>query len=224
MITNSFTSLIIAFLLGLLIGVERQYRQRTAGLRTHLLVTVGAASFVNLALTLLGDDGAVRVIAYVVSGIGFLGAGVIMRQEGSVQGLNTSATIWCAGSVGAAAGAGAYSIAFMTTILVLAINICLRPVVNFIDRRPVGTRAEITHNINIISKTTDAKVTISKMREVLRRANIQMLDFNISEFGSDEILIKAILDVTYLSDKEMDGILAELNNSEEVNYAFCSLM
>ena len=64
------------FVLGTLIGAERQYRQRTAGLRTNVLVAVGAAAFVDLAMHLTGADGAVRVIAYVVSGIGFLGAGV----------------------------------------------------------------------------------------------------------------------------------------------------
>jgi putative Mg2+ transporter-C (MgtC) family protein len=85
--------------LGGLIGFERQYRQRTAGLRTNVLVALGAAIFVDIANNLSGADGAVRVIAYVVSGIGFLGAGVIMRQEGNIHGLNT-ATLWCSAAVG----------------------------------------------------------------------------------------------------------------------------
>ena len=77
---DTLVSLASAFVLGTLIGAERQYRQRTAGLRTNVLVAVGAAAFVDLAMRLDGPDGAVRVIAYVVSGIGFLGAGVIMKQ------------------------------------------------------------------------------------------------------------------------------------------------
>src|SRR6476646_11086610 len=77
---DTLVSLITAFVLGTLIGAERQYRQRTAGLRTNVLVAVGAAAFVDLAMHLSAEEGAVRVISYVVSGIGLLGAGVIMKQ------------------------------------------------------------------------------------------------------------------------------------------------
>ena len=100
-LADTLVSLSTAFVLGGLIGFERQYRQRTAGLRTNVLVAVGAAIFVDIANRLHGDEGAVHVIAYVVSGIGFLGAGVIMREEGNVRGLNTAATLWCSGAVGA---------------------------------------------------------------------------------------------------------------------------
>ena len=93
-LADSVLSLSAAFIMGGLIGLERQFRQRTAGLRTNVLVAVGAAIFVDMANRLGGSDGAVRVVAYVVSGIGFLGAGVIMREEGSVRGLNTAATLW----------------------------------------------------------------------------------------------------------------------------------
>lgn len=97
-------SLTAAFFLGGLIGLERQYRQRTAGLRTNILVAIGAAIFVDAANRLTGHEGAVHVMAYVVSGIGFLGAGVIMREEGNVRGINTAATLWASGAVGACAG------------------------------------------------------------------------------------------------------------------------
>src|SRR6516165_7715942 len=89
---DTLVSLGAAFILGGLIGFERQVRQRTAGLRTNTLVAVGAAAFVDLAQGLAGNDGAVRVIAYVVSGIGFLGAGAIMKEGVNVTGLNTAAT------------------------------------------------------------------------------------------------------------------------------------
>src|SRR4029079_10235932 len=102
-ILDSLLSLSSAFVFGALIGFERQYRQRTAGLRTNVLVAVGAAIFVDMANRLTGASGAVHVVAYVVSGIGFLGAGVIMREEGNVRGLNTAATLWCSGAVGACA-------------------------------------------------------------------------------------------------------------------------
>src|SRR6201988_2174032 len=102
---DTLVSLLVAFVFGTLIGAERQYRQRSAGLRTNVLVCVGAAAFVDLADHLAGADGAVRVIAYVVSGIGFLGAGAIMKEGMNVRGLNTAATLWASAAVGCCAGA-----------------------------------------------------------------------------------------------------------------------
>ena len=97
--------LVTAFLLGGLIGVERQWRQRTAGLRTNVLVALGAAAFVDLGGRVAPTNP--QVIAYVVSGIGFLGAGVIMKEGAQVRGLNTAATLWSTAAVGAfAATAG----------------------------------------------------------------------------------------------------------------------
>ncbi len=77
---DTFVSLASAFVLGTLIGAERQYRQRTAGLRTNALIAVGAAAFVDLAMNINGNAGAAQVLAYVVSGVGFLGAGVILKM------------------------------------------------------------------------------------------------------------------------------------------------
>lgn len=87
---DTLLSLATAFVLGGLIGLERQYRQRTAGLRTNVLVAVGAAVFVDMANRLHGHEGAVHVVAYVVSGIGFLGAGVIMREKAACAPLTRS--------------------------------------------------------------------------------------------------------------------------------------
>src|ERR1700750_879261 len=103
---DTLLSLATAFVLGTLIGAERQYRQRTAGLRTNVLVAVGAAAFVDPGARVAAAAGAVRVISYVVSGIGFLGAGVIMKEGTQVRGLNTAATLWASAAVGAFAGAG----------------------------------------------------------------------------------------------------------------------
>jgi putative Mg2+ transporter-C (MgtC) family protein len=145
-------SLITAFLLGGVIGYERQYRQRTAGLRTNVLVAVGAAIFVDMANRLAGHDGAVRVVAYVVSGIGFLGAGVIMREEGNVRGLNTAATLWGSAAVGACAGADLIVEAALGCLFVLAANTLLRPVVHRINQQPIDTPAvEVTNTVYVIT-------------------------------------------------------------------------
>ena len=91
-LANFAVCLAAAFALGALIGAERQYRQRSAGLRTNVLVALGAAAFVDLGMRIAGDA-STQVLAYVVSGIGFLGAGAIMKEGANVRGLNTAATL-----------------------------------------------------------------------------------------------------------------------------------
>src|ERR1700704_1752098 len=135
---DTVVSLLAAFVLGTLIGAERQYRQRSAGLRTNVLVAVGASAFVGLAYRLGGADGSVRVIAYVVSGIGFLGAGAIMKEGMNVRGLNTAATLWASAAVGCCAGADLVAQAGLLKIFVLGGNTLLRPLVNAIDRIPIN--------------------------------------------------------------------------------------
>jgi putative Mg2+ transporter-C (MgtC) family protein len=137
---NSAGNLLLAFFLGTLIGSERQYRQRTAGLRTNVLVAVGAAAFVDLGMRLNENAGAVHVVAYVVSGVGFIGAGVIMKEGTNVRGLNTAATLWSSAAVGAFSGADLLGEATLLTAFILAGNTFLRRLVNFINRIPIDER------------------------------------------------------------------------------------
>src|SRR5579863_10441328 len=120
--------LFTALLLGALVGLERQWRQRMAGARTNALVAAGASAFV-MAGTLFGRDpsAAGRMASYVVSGVGFLGAGVIFKDGANVRGLNTAATIWCSAAIGALCGLGALNLALMLAAAVLFANMGLRP-------------------------------------------------------------------------------------------------
>jgi putative Mg2+ transporter-C (MgtC) family protein len=119
-----------ALVLGAAVGLERQWRQRTAGLRTNALVALGAALFELFAVLLSGARGVdpTRIAAYVVSGIGFLGAGVILRDGIHVRGINTAATIWCSAAVGVLAGAGYIPAAAIAAALILTAHLALRPV------------------------------------------------------------------------------------------------
>ena len=99
-------NLAVALGLSAVIGFERQWRNRLAGLRTNTLVALGAATFVIFSSLVPGDGSPTRVAAQVVSGIGFLGAGLIFREGMSVRGLNTAATLWCSAAIGILAGAG----------------------------------------------------------------------------------------------------------------------
>jgi putative Mg2+ transporter-C (MgtC) family protein len=131
--------LLAAFACGVAIGIERQIRQRTAGLRTITLVASGACLFVTLGvLTGNGSTGVTQIAAYVVSGVGFLGGGVIMRDKGSIQGINTAATLWCSAAVGVLCGAGHYGPALAGTGIVLLTNTVLREVSRSINSAPVA--------------------------------------------------------------------------------------
>lgn len=123
-----------AFILGALIGIERQMRQRMAGLRTNTLVCVGAALFVALSALVSNQGVDTRIAAQVVSGIGFLGAGVILREGLSVRGLNTAATLWCASAVGVLCGMGFLLQATIGATVVTAAHLLLRPLAGRINR------------------------------------------------------------------------------------------
>jgi len=137
-----------AVVLGALIGFERQWRQRMAGLRTNVLVALGAAAFTVFSLAMPDEISPTRVAAQVVSGIGFLGAGVILRTGVNIQGLNTAATLWCAAAVGVFAGAGYLVEAAIVTAFIVLTNIILRPLVRLINRQPLGG-TEIEHHYRV---------------------------------------------------------------------------
>jgi putative Mg2+ transporter-C (MgtC) family protein len=123
---------------GALIGVERQWRARMAGLRTNALVATGATLFV-LYSQAVGDTGSpTRVASYVVSGIGFLGGGVILRDGAGVRGLNTAATLWCSAAVGVLAASGKLDLAWLAAFTVLAVHLILRPAGRLLDRAPAA--------------------------------------------------------------------------------------
>src|ERR1700722_3333183 len=120
--------LLLAIGMGAMVGLERQWRQRMAGTRTTALAAAGAAAFVMCGL-LLNDDPSARgrIVSYVVSGVGFLGAGVIFKDGANVRGLNTAATIWCSAAIGALCGLGALHLALVLAAGVLLTNMVLRP-------------------------------------------------------------------------------------------------
>jgi putative Mg2+ transporter-C (MgtC) family protein len=124
-----------ALLMGVAIGIERQIRQHPAGLRTNALVCVGAALFVTLSVVTGDPAGPTHMAQYVVSGIGFLGGGVILREGMTVKGMNTAATLWCSAAVGTLAGSGQLTYALGATLTVLTMHIILRPAANWIDAR-----------------------------------------------------------------------------------------
>lgn len=126
--------------LGAVIGLEREFRRKPAGLRTNMLIALGSALFTVLSIHLAQEGGTPdRISAQIVTGIGFLGAGAIMRSGTNVHGMTTAATIWVNAAVGMAAGAGEFTMAMVTTVLTLIVLAVLPPIEGFFERRAGST-------------------------------------------------------------------------------------
>ncbi len=121
--------LLAASIAGGALGIERESSNKSAGLRTNMIVSVGASIYVMISATLLADSSMgdpSRVMGQIVTGIGFLGAGVILHRGSNVKGLTTAATIWCSAALGCLAGFGMYWELFASTILIIIINTVLK--------------------------------------------------------------------------------------------------
>nr|WP_068892814.1 MgtC/SapB family protein [Pedobacter panaciterrae] len=195
--------LLIAFILGAAIGTERQWRQRMAGLRTNMLVCLGACIFVSLGVK-VGGDASGRVISYVVSGIGFLGAGVIMKDGLNVRGLNTAATLWCSAAVGAACGLGFIPEAGIVTGFIIFTHILMRPVGVILSRLPLKSQKIPVPYILIIKCRQDVENHI----------RVLLLQFTSND---DKLLLRS-LKSTDDGDPSKAVITAEIfaNNNEDV--------
>lgn len=218
---NTVLCLLVAFVCGSIIGLERQIRQRTAGLRTNTLVAVGAAVFVDLAMRISGADGSTRVISYVVSGVGFLGAGAIMKEGANITGLNTAATLWGSAAVGACAGAGMLPEAGIATLFVLASNTLLRPVVNYINRHPVAEHAsEATYYVYAICQQAVQADVREQMQELLEAANYPVRTIEKHDIPPHNSEIEAELFATAVHAEELVQVLAQIEAMPGVIQAF----
>jgi putative Mg2+ transporter-C (MgtC) family protein len=206
-----------AFLFGALIGLERQYRQRSAGLRTMVLVSVGAAAFVHLGGQMMGDAGRMQVAAYVVSGIGFLGAGVIMKEGVQVRGLNTAATLWSTAAVGACAGAGLYAEAAAVTVFVLGGNTLLRPLVNYINRQPMNSgETEALYRVHVTCAPADVSQARDLLYEELERHHYPIQDIDTLSESEEVVELAASLVPTTANPHDLDAIVLHLERSEAI--------
>ena len=216
---KTLAALLVALFLGALIGAERQYRQRTAGLRTNALVALGASAFVDLAMRLNGNLGAVQVLAYVASGVGFLGAGVILKDGANIRGLNTAATIWCSAVTGGFAGAGLPVESAMLAALVLGGNTFLRPLVAWIERAPIDERAaEATFDVHLTVAEARRDALRDLLVEKLEAAKYPVRDLEELE-RDEEIELVATLAATSADAAELDAVTAELEKVDGVRHA-----
>jgi putative Mg2+ transporter-C (MgtC) family protein len=130
--------LVVASLAGLIIGFERQWNHKETGLKTNMLVATGAATFVLLSVKLADSSQGIdvtRITAQIVTGVGFLGAGVIFREGSNVHGLNSAATIWCSAAIGCMAASGYFIEVLICTLLVIIVNTVIEPIDEWLRNR-----------------------------------------------------------------------------------------
>lgn len=128
--------LCLAAVLGAVLGFEREWRQKNAGLKTNILIAMGSALFtlMSIALSVSAGGDQTRVAAQIVTGIGFLGAGAIIRTGASIRGLTTAAMIWVNAAIGVACGGGEYRLAVIATVVTLVVLLVMTPLEKILDR------------------------------------------------------------------------------------------
>jgi putative Mg2+ transporter-C (MgtC) family protein len=176
-----FLQLLLAALLGGIVGLERELRGKPAGLRTNTLICVGATLFTALSFHLAGTRGdPARVAAQILPGVGFIGAGTILHMRGSVSGLTSAATIWVVAAVGMALGSGAYVEALGTTLLVVSVLTGLGVLEGMVAR-------QMTLGRLIIHARPEA-IAFEELSEMIRRSGLEITESSRREEGPDQVI------------------------------------
>lgn len=185
-ITTFIIRITICFILSILVGLERQYRHKTVGLRTNVLVSLGAFMFVSASLNCINTD-YTRIAAQVVSGIGFLGAGVILRDGNRIKGLNTAATLWCVSAIGVLTAFGMTLEATIGTLFILISNILLRLI-----SQKIMDKLKIQENciINIMCNQEEERIIRNLIVKLTNKYNLTMKGFEKIKTDNNQINLK----------------------------------
>ena len=192
LLINSF----VGIAAGIIIGVERQWQKKLAGIRTTALVCFGACMFVTLSTLFTGDGSPTRIAAQVVSGVGFLAGGVIIRDGYSVTGINTAATLWCSAAVGAIIGAGFHVEGILCALMLMTVNIVLRYLSNRVDVFSYQHKPEKRHYYLSVSCHEHEEIEVRT--SILHVLNQFSLDFNqiiCGEAEEEKVTILIDLDI-----------------------------
>ncbi|MEB3030511.1 MgtC/SapB family protein [[Mycobacterium] nativiensis] len=197
---------------GALIGLERQWRARMAGLRTNALVAAGATLFVLYSIA-AEDTSSTRVASYVVSGVGFLGGGVILREGFNVRGLNTAATLWCSAAVGVLAAAGNLAFALIGTGAVVCTHLLLRPLGRLIDRdhHIEEDEPQSPYQVQVICRPKAEKYLRAQIVQHTAGNDLVLRGIHTSRAGEDNMsLIASILSDSRAPDR-LERLVGELS-------------
>ena len=210
----------LAIGMGAMVGLERQWRQRMAGTRTNALVAAGAAAFVMCSL-LLGNDPSARgrIVSYIVSGVGFLGAGVIFKDGANVRGLNTAATIWCSAAIGALSGLGALNLALALAFAVLLTNLALRPLAYRLHPvLPDTTPVETLYQVQLDCKVSAAAHIRALLLSTITRLPITLQSIHGEQDDTNEQAhIRAEMTTAGRNNEAIEQVVLRLSIEDDVS-------
>jgi putative Mg2+ transporter-C (MgtC) family protein len=199
--------LVMAILCGGAIGFERELSRKAAGLRTNVLICMGSALFMIVSRHISGGapyTDPARLVAQVVTGIGFLGAGVILQARGSVTGLTTAATIFVVAAVGITIGEGMYSVALLSTLLIIVVLVVLRRVERFVIRRQRMFHYSLT--------TRDPAQFLESLLDLLERQRLQLEDFDVDNNPEGEHTVRLSVVTSIEGNRRLLSELPELGS------------
>ncbi len=207
-----FGRLMVALMLGVGIGLEREWRQRTAGLHTTAMVAVGAAIFAMIAPLLETKDAdPTRIAAQVVSGIGFLAGGVILRQGLNVRGLTTAGTLWATSAVGVLTGFGFFVQATGAAIAIVITNTLLYPVTRYVDSMARDTSDVMTtYTLDIACSRASEALVRDRLIESVNRTPISLVSMESSTLSEIDVLVRAQLSRQGRDDRTIERLAADL--------------
>ena len=204
----------ICFLLSFLIGFERQYRKRIIGLRTTILVSLGAFLFVTFSFT-VGSSDISRIASQVVTGIGFLGAGVILKDGKKIRGLTTAATLWCDAAIGVLCAGGAIFEAILGTIVILFSNIVLRYINKLINNLSDTKHSKIDYHLTVVSSKNEIQSIKKEVNDFMIKEDVEITHKMIKNYDKD-----STLSIKFLLTKEdmiaFDLLLDKLSNTYKI--------
>ncbi len=204
----------VALLLGACVGLERQWRQRMAGTRTNALVSAGASAFVMCAFMVRDTSRSeAQIVSYVVSGVGFLGAGVIFKDAGSVRGLNTAATIWCSAAIGAISGLGRPLHALVMAGAVLVANVILRPLAyKLYPAQAVGEEEEVTYGFELACRQEDEAHMRALLLQALSRSSLMLTALRSQDIeGTPKMKVTAQIKSLGRQDDALEQLVVRLS-------------
>ncbi len=204
--------LLVALMLGAVIGLERERQERAAGLRTVTMVSLGSCLFTIVGAYGFSATDPSRVAAQIVTGIGFLGAGTIFLRKDLVRGLTTAATIWAVAAIGMAAGTAQYFQAFFTTLLILAVLMVLKPIERRFFKRPNEAQ------VSLIIRRGESE--IERVRTALRAIGAFPMSLRIHELNEKEDRLE--IDVGLPAERTTSELLRELRSIEGATQIFIS--
>jgi putative Mg2+ transporter-C (MgtC) family protein len=206
----------IALLLGTVMGLERQWHHRMAGTRTNALVAIAAAVFTMLGLSMSGQESASRVIGQIVSGVGFLGAGVIFKEGGSIHGLNTAATVWCSAAVGSLAGMGFLANAAIVAGAVVFTNVVFRPLARRL--RPGSEMGGTVYCLEFTCNTNQQGQVRAALLRALDGQQATLTEMNTEDLeGENRVRVRATLHAFGRNDEGVERLASSLASQPTVH-------